>query len=135
MQFYDSLNGRDQTRPRDYQRAFEHAAARIGSGGGGARAKAKHLAVGAVDYVCLLSENGDLFPDTGRIRQGDCLTRNWRTPKDATDFAPRAGQAEKAVLQALTFSLLLEDKEIGGIHDRSHGLTERGRENPECSRC
>ena len=85
MQFYDSLNGRDQTRPRDYQRAFEHAAARIGSGGGGARAKAKHLAVGAVDYVCLLSESGDRFPDTEHIRQGqdgDSDSRQFGPPKD-----------------------------------------------------
>ena len=29
-----------------------------GAGGGAARAKAKHLAVGAVDYVCLLGGAG-----------------------------------------------------------------------------
>jgi CHAT domain-containing protein len=58
LQFYASLNEQDPTRPRDYKRAFQHAVARIGSGGGAARAKAKHLAVGAVDYVCLLGGAG-----------------------------------------------------------------------------
>ena len=41
------------------------------SGGGATRAAQKHLAVGAVDYVRLLSEHGDEFPDTGHIRQGE----------------------------------------------------------------
>jgi hypothetical protein len=59
LQFYASLNEQDPTRPRDYPRVFRHAVARIGSGGGTARAKTKHLVVGAVDYVSLLSESGD----------------------------------------------------------------------------
>ena len=46
--------------------------ARTGSGGGAARAPMKHLAAGAVDYVCLLSQDGDEFPDTGYNRgKGD----------------------------------------------------------------
>ncbi len=52
--------------------AFKQAVARMGSGGGAARAPMKHLAAGAVDYVCLLSQDGDEFPDTGYIRgEGD----------------------------------------------------------------
>jgi hypothetical protein len=43
----------------------------MGSGGGAARAPLKHLAAGAVDYVCLLSQDGDEFPDTGYIG-GEC---------------------------------------------------------------
>jgi hypothetical protein len=70
LQFYASLNEQDPARPRDYRRAFEQAAARISSGGGAERAQARHLAVGAVDYVCLLSESGNEYPDTGHIRQG-----------------------------------------------------------------
>jgi hypothetical protein len=89
--------------------------ARIGSGGGDARAKAKHLAVGAVDYVCLLSDSVNLFPDTGHIRGGDHVTRNWGSPNSNTHFAARAGQAEKAALQALMFNLTLDDKEIGQL--------------------
>jgi len=69
LQFYASLNEQDPTRARDYRRAFKHAASRISSGGGAQRAPAKHLAVGAVDFVCLLSESGNEFPDTGHIRQ------------------------------------------------------------------
>ncbi len=124
LQFYASLDEQDPT--REYSRAFQHAVARIGSGGGDARAKAEHLDAGAVDYVCLLSESGDLFPDTGRIRQGDCLTRNWRTPKDATDFAAWAGQAEKEVLRALEFKLLLKGKEIGQLEITVPGGAQAG---------
>jgi len=83
------------------------------SGGGAARAPKKHLARGAVDYVCLLSKDGDEFPETGHIGEGDGDTRNWRRPNNKTDFAAWAGQAEKEVLRALEFNLLLHDKEIG----------------------
>ena len=73
--------------------------------------------------MCLLSESGDKCPDTGHIRQGqDSDTRNWRRPKDETDFAALAGQAEKEVLRALEFNLLLDGREIGD----SHGLNGRG---------
>ena len=47
------------TKDMDYKHAFEQAVARMGFGGGAARAPMKHLAVGAVDYVCLLSQDGD----------------------------------------------------------------------------
>jgi hypothetical protein len=52
-----------------YKLAFKQAVARMGSGGGAARATIKHLAAGAVDYVCLLSQDGDEFPGTGYIRE------------------------------------------------------------------
>ena len=61
--FYKSL---DQN--KDYKPAFEHAVARTCSGQGGARVPQKHLRTGAVDYVCLLSCDGDVFPNTGCIR-------------------------------------------------------------------
>jgi hypothetical protein len=67
LDFYASLNQQEQG--RNYGRAFEQAVARMDSGGGAARAPKKHLAAGAVDYVCLLSESGDRFPDTGRTGQ------------------------------------------------------------------
>jgi hypothetical protein len=89
VEFYSSLNEQDQARPRDYRRAFQHATARIGSGGGAARAKAKHLAVGAVDYVCLLSESGDECPDTGHIWQGhesDSGSQQFGPPRDKEDL-------------------------------------------------
>ena len=66
LDFYASLNQQEQG--QDYGRAFEQAVARMDSGGGAARIPQKHLAAGAVDYVCLLSESGDRFPDTGHIR-------------------------------------------------------------------
>jgi len=71
LHFYASLNDQDSTRALDYQRAFRHAVARMASDGGAARAQKKHLAPCAVDYVCLLSEHDDEFPDTGHIRQGE----------------------------------------------------------------
>jgi hypothetical protein len=43
------------------------------------------LPAGAVDYVCLLSENGDEFPDIGHIWQGqdcDSDSRPFGPPKD-----------------------------------------------------
>jgi hypothetical protein len=118
LQFYASLNEQDPTWARDYSRAFQHAVARIGSGGGGARAKAKHVAVGAVDYVCLLSESGDERPDTGHIQQGqesdseEEPTRNWRPPRDDNDYGALAGKHERAALTALGFEMKLGGKDI-----------------------
>ena len=57
------------TKDMDYKHAFEQAVARMGFGGGAARAPMKHLAAGAVDYVRLLSQDDDKFPDTGYIRR------------------------------------------------------------------
>ena len=91
---FASLNEQDPTRPTDNQRAFQHAVARIGSGGGAVRAKAKHLVVGAVDYVCLPSESGDECPDTGHIRQGqdgDSDSRPFGPSKDKEHWAALAG--------------------------------------------
>ena len=77
-----------------------------GAGGGAARAKAKHLAVGAVDYVCLLSESGDERPDTGHIRQGqesDSDSRQFGPPKDKEHWAALAGQQELLMLREMGF--------------------------------
>jgi hypothetical protein len=106
LQFYASLNEQDPTRLRDYPRAFQHAVARVGSGGGAAGKNAKHLAVGAVDYVCLLSESGDRFPNTGHIRQGqdcDSDSRQFGPPKDKEHWAALAGQEELLMLRELGF--------------------------------
>jgi hypothetical protein len=56
--------------------------------------------------------------------------KNWRPPKQDTDFAAHAGQAEKAVLQKLGFNLMLNSKEIGG----SHGLDAKGFLTPDALR-
>jgi hypothetical protein len=126
LQFYASLNEQDPTRPRDYKRAFQHAVARIGSGGGAARAKAKHLAVGAVDYVCLLSESGDERPDTGHIRQGqesDSDSRQFGPPKDKEHWAALAGQQELLMLRELGFDT--------SRMQPGQGLDERGFATPQ----
>ena len=68
LDFYASLDQQEQE--RDHARAFQQAVARMASGGGAVRAPKKYFARSAVDYVCLLSEHGDQFPDTGHIRQG-----------------------------------------------------------------
>jgi hypothetical protein len=109
LQFYKSL--KEQGQQRNYKLAFQHAVARMDLGGGAARHGMKHLAAGAVDYVCLLSDDGDEFPDTGFIRaddrrgstcstgenipdpnesggyegQDDESTRNWREPDILAD--------------------------------------------------
>jgi hypothetical protein len=120
------LNEQDPTRPRDYPRAFQHAVARIGSGGGAARAPAKHLAAGAVDYVCLLSESGDRFPDTGHIRQGqdcDSDSRQFGPAKDKEHWAALAGQQELLMLRELGF-----DGCAGG-QMQSGGEMQQGQQN------
>ena len=70
LDFYASLDQQEQE--RDHARAFQQAVARMAPGGGGKKHLGKkYLADGAVDYVCLLSEHGDEFPNTGHIRQGE----------------------------------------------------------------
>jgi hypothetical protein len=68
VNFFTALDQSDVTKDMDYKLAFKQAVARMGSGGGAARAPMKHLAAGGVDYVCLLSQDGDEFPETGYIR-------------------------------------------------------------------
>ena len=63
IEFYASLEEN-----KTYKIAFRHALNRMDSGGGAARVPQRHLARGAVDYVCLLSQDGDEFPETGHIR-------------------------------------------------------------------
>ena len=84
LEFYGSLD--QQAHGQDYAHAFQQAVARMGSGGSAARAPQKHLAAGAVDYVCLLSEHGDKFPDTGHIRQGE-------EESDSRNFLPQGQHA------------------------------------------
>ena len=68
--FYKSLNRQDPTQAPDFRRAFDHAVKRMGGAAGASdtRAPQKHLASGAVDFVCLLSENGDKYPSSGHSR-------------------------------------------------------------------
>jgi hypothetical protein len=67
VNFFTALDQSDVTKGMDYKYAFEQAVARMDRGAGAARAAMKHLAASAVDYVCLLSQDGDKFPDTGYI--------------------------------------------------------------------
>jgi hypothetical protein len=55
---------------KDLKHSFLRAANRIGSGRAEASLHKPHLHPGAVDYVCLLSKDGDEFPGTGHIRLG-----------------------------------------------------------------
>jgi hypothetical protein len=67
---------------RDYKLAFDQAAARICKSDPLNRGifnpilgpEEKHLAAGAVDVVCLLSQAGDKFPATGYIRNREVAT-------------------------------------------------------------
>jgi len=103
LDFYGSLD--QQAHGHDYALAFQQAVARMTSGSSAARAPRKHLATGAVDYVCLLSERGDEFPDTGHIRQGEeeSDSRNFLPPKDKGHFGALAGQQELLALNHLGF--------------------------------
>ena len=107
--FYQCLDQQDVAH-RDYALAFKQAVARMKSGEGATRAGAKHLAAGAVDYVCFLSESGDQFPPTGRIlgledsdSSGNNDRRNMRVPTGKEDWSALAGQQELRVLTCLGF--------------------------------
>jgi serine/threonine protein kinase len=112
--FYKALDYQTDGQ-RDYKDAFEQARVRLPGRGSGnpssgysERKPAKNQAKVAVDFVCLLSITGDLYPDTGFIRaanggestdypgeeeccddqddsggyegEDDESTRNWREP-------------------------------------------------------
>jgi hypothetical protein len=82
VDFFTALDQSDVTKKMDYKLAFQQAVARMKELVGGSRGQnrgiadpiygpiEKHLAAGAVDFVCLLSPSpdGDEFPDTGYIR-------------------------------------------------------------------
>jgi hypothetical protein len=88
---------------KDLKLSFLRAANRIGSGRPEANLYKKHLRKGAVDYVCLLSKDGDEFPDTGHIRgnlgddAGDVFgqrlvgaeAKRARSPEDQEDLPRR----------------------------------------------
>ena len=58
-----------------------------------------------MDYVCLLSEQGNEFPDTGHIRQGEdeSDSRTFRPPLHKEDWPALAGQQELLALNQLGF--------------------------------
>jgi GTPase SAR1 family protein len=124
---------------KDYRISFQQAVSRIfpGKGATSSQKKQRHLHPDAVNYVCLLSKDGENeFPDTGHIRGrvedgvGDTQTlsveidddaqgglqgsdddgdivRNWRPPKYPTDYGAQAGQAERECLELLGFQMTL----------------------------
>jgi hypothetical protein len=66
LDFYASL--KDQGQARDYTLAFQQAVVRMSEKNHLGKCKSKkYLHADAVDYVCLLSQDGDEFPDTGHI--------------------------------------------------------------------
>ena len=70
VNFYKSLSLQEPTQAPDFERAFTRAVARMGgaAGASASRAPQRHLGSGAVDFVCLLSENGDKYPSSGHSR-------------------------------------------------------------------
>ena len=70
VNFYKSLSLQEPTQAPNFERAFTRAVARMGgaAGASASRAPQRHLASGAVDFVCLLSENGDKYPSSGHSR-------------------------------------------------------------------
>ena len=69
VNFYKSLS-QEPTQAPNFERAFSRAVARMGgaAGASASRAPQRHLGSGAVDFVCLLSENGDKYPSSGHSR-------------------------------------------------------------------
>ena len=123
LDFYKSLDQQNPLNAKNYKHAFHQAVVRMHPCEGATRAPQKHLAAGAIDYVCLLSQDGDACPNTGRIRdlnQGDDDSngRKLCTPKGKEDWSALAGQQEVALLKALGFDTTL-------IHN-GQGLDHRG---------
>ena len=105
---HDKDYTRDLLHVKDYTRAFHRAVARMCSCEGDTGAPVKHLVADAVDYVCLLSQDGDVCSNTGRIRdlnQGDddSNARKMCPPKGKEDWSALAGQQEFVLLRALGF--------------------------------
>jgi len=105
---HDKDYTRDLLHVKDYTRAFHRAVARMCSCEGDTGAPVKHLVADAVDYVCLLSQDGDVCSNTGRIRdlnQGDddSNARKMCPPKGKEDWSALAGQQEVVLLRALGF--------------------------------
>ena len=126
LDFYKSLDQQDLSHVKDYTHAFRHAVVRMRPREGDTRARQKHLAAGAVDYVCLLSQGSDEFPNSGRIRDmgegdDDSNARKMCKPKGKDDWSALAGEQEVALLKALGF-------DITPIHN-GQGLDDKGRAN------
>jgi hypothetical protein len=62
--------------------------------------------------------------------ENEDIEKNWRRPRQDTDFAAHAGRVEKAALKRLNFNLLLHGREIGP----SHGLDDKGMMTPDALR-
>jgi hypothetical protein len=116
--FYTSL--KDST---EYRRAFKMASHFVQS---------PHLCWlskdGNIDYVCLLSESGNEFPDTGHIRQESDeddleVTRNWSPPKNNLHYSALAGEAERECLELLAFGMVLKN---GNPISIGNGLNDNG---------
>jgi len=70
-EFYAALDHQDPSRGMDYPKAFSQAAARIQGSSGSSdkqRKPVKHLAATALDFICLLSEDGDI-PEEPKVPQ------------------------------------------------------------------
>jgi hypothetical protein len=103
--FYKALDCQSDS-VRDYKRAFEQAVqpARMRSSeptSSQARKPAKHQAPGAVDFICLLSKDGDVFPEP---------------PKEATkrlDAGPNKMESESSTLSRDSLECVFQDGLIG----------------------
>ena len=78
------------------------------------------------DEAAGIEQTGDGEED----EEEEDIEKNWRRPKQDTDFAAHAGRVEKAALKRFNFSLLLHGREIGP----SHGLDGRGMMTPDALR-
>ena len=66
LDFYESLNQQHPSHVKDYACIFRHAIFRMRPYEGDTRAPQRHFSAGAVNCVCLLSQNGDACPNSGR---------------------------------------------------------------------
>jgi hypothetical protein len=68
--FYKALDCQGDN-SRDYKRAFEQAVQpvrmRSSESSGSERKPAKHQVRGAVDFICLLSDDGNVFPEPPKV--------------------------------------------------------------------
>lgn len=89
MHFYSALDLQNPAVGMDYPKAFLQAATRVKSCFDAERRKpAKHQAKGAVDFVCLLSKDGDHFPEKIRVGDGAGDTQTSSQKAATTRSAP-----------------------------------------------
>jgi hypothetical protein len=115
--FYKALDCQGDN-SRDYKRAFEQAAQparmRSSESPGAERKPAKYAVRGAVDFICLLSKDGDVFPEPPKEAPSSAEAKE--IGDVSADAGPKKLECESSTLSLDCVSLenALDDEEVIG---------------------